>query len=128
MVYIFIGIILFAFLISQKLKTQTISQKSTCSICEGIFPEDEVLTDRTLIFCKEHYTIYKSKKHELYKSVVCKPGMEEESVALFEEKIKNYSEGKLGYLIPSYKENNGEIYTTLDYYLLVDNFNSENKQ
>jgi hypothetical protein len=116
-VYIAITIILVAFLISQSMnKIQKVSSKSICVICDDVFDESTVIEEDSLSFCKEHYQLYKNSIWFIAESCECSPGNEEASVVLFNKKISNFKQGTLGFLRSSYKESNGQIITTLDYY------------
>lgn len=116
-VYLAIIVILVAFFISQSFKKkQKISSNGICVICDDIFNEATVIEDDGLSFCQEHYQVYKNNIWRITDSCECSPGNEEASVLLFNKKVDNFKQGTLGFLRSSYKENNGQIITTLDYY------------
>ncbi len=115
--YASIVIILFGFFIVKSQKNQHQSQTGICSICDKSFPDSELQMDETLSFCPEHFKVYNESNWIISKSVECSVGNEKESVELYEQKLKNFQNSQLGFLKTSYKEVNGEIITTLDYYI-----------
>lgn len=117
--YISIAIILICFLLFRFFtKTNNQSTLSECSICNEVFDETQILEIESMPFCKEHAKTYIDNEWKVEDQVDCTPEMQEESVKLYEKKIDDYNKGKFGFIKTNYREDNGQIVTTLTYYTI----------
>lgn len=109
---IFLGYLAFRFYS----KTDNRSSLSECSICNEIFDEIYILEIEDMPFCKKHAKDFIDKQWVIADQVDCTPENQQESVDLYERKLNDFKNGTQGFIKTTYREESGQIISTLSYF------------
>lgn len=95
---------------------QKIANQGTCSICDDIFPDEELYPSEDLFLCQAHLEAFKTKDWTLISSCLSDPNNPHEALKAQEDKERLKAEGILSYIRTSYIEVDGIIKTKFDLY------------
>ncbi|MCB9060437.1 MAG: hypothetical protein H6622_02810 [Halobacteriovoraceae bacterium] len=89
-----------------------------CQVCDVAFCDKCSSVMDGLTFCCVHLEKYKSKRFKLYKTATSSSKLPDEGVELYEYREELKKQGKLSYLKISYHEDENQIYTQTQLYIM----------